>query len=230
MAYQIQLDQFSGPFHLLLSLIEEKKLDISKIALSKVTDDFLAYLEKNKDLDLNELADFLVIAAKLLFIKSNLILPEPIEDESQEQNLENQLKIYREYYQAAKLINKIFNKRNIALARLRPHSSVRTEKSIKITIKPATLKEIFNNAIKYLLEMQQLPQRALKRVISLQEKVNAVLERLKKCRELNFRNLIEGQSRIEIVVNFLAILELAKERAVLIEQRELFEEIIIKKL
>lgn len=230
MTYQIQLEQFSGPFNLLLNLIEEKRLDITKISLARVTDDFLSYLEKNEELDLNELADFLVVAAKLLFIKSNLLLPEPVESENEGQNLENQLKIYREYYNAAKLINKIFNQRNIALTRSRPHSSIQVEQIVKIKIKPIILSEIFKNAIRYLLEVRQMPQKTLRKIVSLQEMVKRILQKFKKHQKLSFERLTKGQSKIEVVVSFLAILELVKQKAVLIEQRELFREIAIKKL
>lgn len=230
MSYQIKLEQFSGPFDLLLNLIEEKKLDITQISLAKVTDDFLSYLEKNKELDLSELADFLVVAAKLLLIKSSLLLSQPSETEIDSQNLEKQLKIYREYYQAAKIISKIFNQKKIALARQRPHSSIEIKKFTKIKIKPLILKEVFNNAIRYLLEIQQIPQRTIKKVISLQEMINKILQKFEQFSKISFKNLIKDQSKIEVVVSFLAILELAKQGVILIEQKELFREIIIKKL
>src|SRR3989338_9236417 len=100
--YQTKLEQFEGPLHLLLELIEAEKLDITSIALSKVTDQFLDYLTETSDLHPEELADFLVVAARLLLIKSRALLPSLTGEGDEEADLERQLKIYREYYEASK--------------------------------------------------------------------------------------------------------------------------------
>ena len=72
MAYKIRLEKFEGPLDLLLQLIEQEEMDITQVALAKVTDQYLEYLSSSPDIPTEELADFLVIAAKLLLIKSSL--------------------------------------------------------------------------------------------------------------------------------------------------------------
>ena len=230
MVYTITLEQFSGPFHLLLNLIEENKLDITNISLAAVSDDFLAYLEKNKEIDPNELADFLLVAAKLLLIKSSLLLPEPIQLDDEALNLENQIKIYREYHQASKLINKIFNRNNIALARTRPHYSIQIGPLLEISIKPKILAENFERTMKLFLEIQQLPQKTIKKFISLQEMIKKILGLVKKGQEASFEGLIKGFSRTEVVMSFLAILEMSKRRLIFVKQAGPFEKIIIEKV
>ena len=76
MSYKIELEQFQGPLDLLLQLIEGQKLDISQVSLAEVTDQYLAYLDGVHDISATELADFLLVATKLLVIKSKLLLPQ----------------------------------------------------------------------------------------------------------------------------------------------------------
>jgi len=79
--YQIKLEQFNGPLDLLLCLIEDEKLDISQVSLAKVTDQYLSYIERSENISATELADFLVIATKLLVIKSKTLLPDLVDGE-----------------------------------------------------------------------------------------------------------------------------------------------------
>ena len=80
--YEIKTEQFQGPLDLLLSLIESQKLDISQIALAQVTDQYLTYLDQSQDIGATELADFLVVATKLLIIKSRILLPQTADEDA----------------------------------------------------------------------------------------------------------------------------------------------------
>lgn len=122
--YKIKLEQFEGPLDLLLRLIEQQKFDITRVSLSQVTDQFIEYLDQTEDLSLDELVDFLVVAVKLLLIKSKALLPSLNPEEEEEiQKLEDQLKIYKEYFEASKKIDEIILKKNFSFIR---------EKSLKI--------------------------------------------------------------------------------------------------
>ena len=117
--YNIKLENFEGPLDLLLSLINESKLDISEISLAKITDQYLHYIKDNESLEIGEIADFLLIASKLIYIKSKLLLPDLInaQDEEDTKELERQLKIYKEYYEARKIIGKMILKKNFSYSR-----------------------------------------------------------------------------------------------------------------
>ena len=91
--YNIKTEQFNGPYDLLLNLIEAKNLDVSEISLSLITDQFLNYLDQEDIVNSDELADFLVVASKLLLIKSKMLLPELHEEDDEVDDLEKHLKI-----------------------------------------------------------------------------------------------------------------------------------------
>src|SRR3989344_2577941 len=116
MNYQVQLDKFSGPLEKLLELIEEKQLEITLVNLAQVTGDFLEYLKTldNESKHPSVLADFIVIASRLLLIKSKAILPSlelTEEEEADIQDLEMRLKIYKEFKEAGVILNGLWNKK-----------------------------------------------------------------------------------------------------------------------
>src|SRR3990172_11499419 len=112
MAFAVKLDKFEGPLDLLLELIEAAKLDISQISLAKATDEYLRRLQENPQIPPEELADFLVVASRLLYIKSRLLLPFlDLGDEESGGDLESQLKIYKEYLDASRVITAMIGKR-----------------------------------------------------------------------------------------------------------------------
>ncbi len=111
-AYQIHLPVFEGPLDLLLQLIEREKLDISVVTIASVTDQFLAYVRQLEEVQPNILADFLVMAARLVWIKSRILLPQPSQgDEEEEEDpaeaLARQLKEYKRFKDAAKMLREI---------------------------------------------------------------------------------------------------------------------------
>src|SRR3989344_4119781 len=98
MHYTFKLEEFEGPLELLLKLIEDEKLDITTISLAKVSDQYLAYIKNEEELPSEEVADFLVVAAKLIYVKSKYLLPALQLEEEDGEDLEQQLKIFREYF------------------------------------------------------------------------------------------------------------------------------------
>ena len=110
--YRVQLEDWQGPLDLLLQLIESQQMDITKVSLSKVADQFIAYMNL-KPVQLEETADFLVIAAKLIYIKSKALLPTLSLEDEEGIDLEKQLKMYKEYLEAAKKIQLILKKKKV---------------------------------------------------------------------------------------------------------------------
>lgn len=231
MAYTIILDQFSGPLDLLLKLIEEEKLDISRISLAKVTDQFINYLEKKEIINLSELSDFLYIAAKLLYIKSTILLPHPsLEEEKEVLRFEEQLKIYKEYREATKIIKNVLNCQRYSFSR---EKFFLTE-GFFVPPKNVDLKKIYNSfelLVKKLEKELYIVRKIKRKIISLADKIKEIDNLLKNYKKLNFSFLLKkAKSKLEIIINFLAILELVKRRVVDIQQNKTFGEIKIYKL
>ena len=229
--YKVKLEQFEGPLDLLLQLIEEQKLDITKVALSSVTEQYINILERNKDIPPEELADFLVVAAKLLLIKSKVLLPylSP-EEEDLGSELEQQLKMYKIYYEAAKIIHKIILKKKYSFFRETSHLIT------PIFIPPENIDKddlcrFFRIILKNVEPIIEIPKEAMHRTISIRDKIRQIKDFILNQENMNFRNLIhEAKTRTEIIVTFLALLELVKQRDIAVVQENIFSEITIKKI
>ena len=113
-----KIDKFEGPLGLLLQLIEKEELDITQISLAKIADQYIEYIKQAKELKPEELADFLVVAAKLLLIKSRALLPFLKGEAEQEiQEFEEQLRMYQEFLSAAKKLEIIIGQKRFSFAR-----------------------------------------------------------------------------------------------------------------
>ncbi len=230
MSYQVETEQFSGPFDLLLQLVEKEKLDITEISLSKVTDEFIKYLGNFERVQPRELADFLEVAAKLILLKSRLLIPGAVSDDEDSQDLVNQLKIYRQYALAAKRVNEIVVNPDYAFARDKIPLQIVPEFSLDIKITLKVLEKNFRNIVSIILDQVKLSQRIIKRrIISLKEKVNELLILIKSRRKVIFNQVIKQKNKAEQAVMFLAVLELMKEKEINVSQNGLFEEIVISK-
>ncbi len=213
---------------MLLQLIEEKELSISEISLSKIAEDYMESLKLVEEKNPDDLADFLVVAAKLLLIKSRELLPVAPTPEEDGPSLEFQLKMYKIFYEASlKLAEKLkqnklifFRDRlpQLLTPRFSPPPSVTTEK----------LRASFIDVLTRLTPVIKYPEERLKRKISIQEKIGNIRSLMEKVETMRFRDIMtDATDRTEIVVNFLALLELVRSRDLSAEQSEEFGEIII---
>ncbi len=231
MTFAPKLEKFEGPLDLLLQLIESADLDICEISLSQVADQFMKYLEKVEQKSPEELADFLVVAAKLLLIKSRVLLPQlHLEEESDALELEKQLKIYKEYFEAAKKIAEIIGRKKFMFAR----EKIPLDREVVFSPPPhlgmEKLRRIFLEIIKEIEPIVKLPKKSLLRTISIKEKIENIRQKIIAGLKLNFKDLIAGaKDRTEIIVTFLGLLELVKQRAVSVKQEGEFGEIILEK-
>lgn len=230
MAFAVKLEKFEGPLDLLLELIEAAKLDISQVSLAKVTDEYLRRLQEHPDIPPEELADFLVVASRLLYIKSRILLPflNLGEDEGVG-DLEAQLKIYKEYLDASKNIASMIGKRRFLFVHEKlPHIEIGFAPPKKLAA--AQLAELFRGILRRLDVIVRLPQAVIEKTVSIQEKIGQIQEIITRAAKMTFRELLAStESRIEIVVSFLALLELVKQRSVSVTQEQLFEDITIEK-
>ncbi|HCC22224.1 hypothetical protein A2480_01910 [Candidatus Uhrbacteria bacterium RIFOXYC2_FULL_47_19] len=231
MPYTVRLDQYEGPLDLLLQLIEAEKLDISEISLAQVTDDYLRLIEENPELPPEELADFLVVASRLLLIKSKLLLPylQSTDDDS-EFNLEEQLRIYKAYLDASKIIERLVGKRRFMYVHDKlPQTEIGFSPPKKLKLEQ--MRELFAAVSKRLEPIVKVQKQTLERIVSIHDKIRQIKEFIARTKRTSFRSLIQtSTSRLEVIVSFLALLELVKQRTVSVAQSERFDDISITRL
>lgn len=232
MIYQINLEQFSGPLDLLLSLIEEQKLDISQVALAKVTDQYLAYLDERKGLPAQDLADFLTVATKLLVIKSKILLPQLADDEEDSaEQFEAQLRMYKEYLEAAKKIEGILAQNNYAFTRERLPVDFRPKFSPPAKLAGSDLAGVMAEILRRIEYITQLPEKIMERVVSLKEMVGDIRSALLKAQKISFREVLsQAKNKSEAVLCFMALLELIKSGEAAVNQKGIFDEIEVERV
>lgn len=227
---KVELAQFSGPLDLLLSLIKENKLNISQLSLSTITEQYLRYLdklEKNKE---EELADFLVIGTRLLYLKSRLLLPQFSPEAEEGESLEEQLKLYKLFVDASRKFNKIWRNRHFSFFRIEPL------KKNKEFVAPANLsgenlQSSMINLLARLKPLKPLPQTTIDATISMKEKLESIRNVLKKVGKVSFFEILgKARNRTEVIVSFLALLELVKQKTVFLKQNTPFSDIAIEKV
>ncbi len=227
-----KVKQFEGPLDLLLSLIEQRQLDITTIALAEVTEQFLQYLKQLQTIDPTTLADYLSIAAKLLVIKSKAILP-TLEIEAEEEDagfdLEAKLLLYKQFKEVTKYLKTLDNKRRQGFLR-----TVSFEQKITFYPDPNISTKELHGAILTVLsglkELDALPKAKLKEAISIQEKIDHLRISLGDKIETKLSELLKtAKNKGEIIITFLALLELIKQRIFVADQEALFADVVIKK-
>lgn len=230
--YPVKVEQFEGPLDLLLQLIEQEQLSITSVSLAAVTEQYLARLEQlGERLTPADLADFLVVAAKLLLIKSQALLPYLTWDqEDDEDSLEHQLKIYREYAVAAKGIHQAILKRQFSFSRERLLVKEEVGFAPPASLTAVRLAETFAAIVGNLPVLPMLPQGTVRRVINIQEKIAHLRKLLEGSPRLQFSHLLRSaKDRTEVIVSFLALLELIKMSDASVRQGELFADIVVER-
>ncbi len=243
MSIAVKLEVFEGPLDLLLHLIEKNKVNIYDIPIVEITEQYLAYVNTMDKQDLNVVSEFLVMAATLIDIKSRMLLPKEINEEGEEidprQELVDRLLEYKKFkYIAEELKDKqtdaekyLFKPETI------PPEVAKYEEPVDIAklLSDVTLKQL--NAIFQAVMKRQAdkvdPVRSRfgkieKDEVSLSDKMAYVEEFSKNCTSFSFRALLNSQSsKMEVIVTFLAVLELIKISKIKIEQDRIFDDIRI---
>lgn len=228
--HQIQLEQFEGPLDLLLKLIEKNKLQVTEISLAKITDQYLSYIEEGENIASTEVADFLLIASKLIYLKSKNLLPNfDVDDEEDAGSLETQLKIYRQYYEASKLIDKQFSDPNkFSYIRVNPYKLPKEKGFAPPTNADKDgMSNIFALVISKIKRIVNLPKIVMVKAVSIGEKIKDLQEVIKIHAKISFNKTFKKKDKAETVVNFLAMLELIKQKEINVEQSALFSDINI---
>jgi segregation and condensation protein A len=238
MAIHYKLEIFEGPLDLLLHLIEKAEIDIYDIPISEITDQFLDYLETMRTLDLEPMSEFLVMAATLLSIKSRMLLPKPPkteedefeEEEDPREELVQRLLEYRKYKEIAEQLREMELARSQIYTRppqdLSSYVPEWTENPLR-GILPADLFTVFHQLLKK-AEKRNAVAKIRRDEISLKDRIQEIQKLLVSSEGVvRFSALFAERSREQIVVTFLAILELMKRKIIACYQDHLFDEILI---
>lgn len=230
MAYVVKLEQFEGPLDLLLQLIEREELSITEISLANVTDEYLRIVRSAPEIQPGDLADFLVVAAKLILIKSQVLLPGLDVEQEEGPSLADQLRLYKEFVEASRKVEEIIKKKHFMFVRTKPLIERVQEFSPPPKLTKEKLEAAFRNVLMVLEFIVKLPRAAIERAISIQEKIGHIRQMILDRVALSFHDVLRSaKSKTEVIVSFLALLELVKQRIVDVEQGQLFHEITVQK-
>lgn len=231
MNYKVETDDFKGPLEKLLELVKDEELDINQISLAKVTKDFLVYLEelREKDVPHKIVADFLVVASKLLLIKSKVIIPSLDFDEDEQEDMEQlelQLKLYEKIKGAKENLEKSWAQKPAMASRkflmtketfFHPPRNADADRLLK------AMKSVENEIEKF-----KPVEKVERKMVSLESKIKDVLTNItEKASSIN--NLKNNGTKGEVVVLFLAVLHLFKDQEIDVNQHQNFGDINVAK-
>lgn len=230
-SFEIKTDAFEGPLDLLLSLIEKRKLLINDVSLARITDDYIEYIKNSNLYSIKENSHFILIASTLLLIKSKSLLPN-LELTSEEQgsieDLETRLKIFKVIKDSEKNITDIFG----------THPSFFSEgitSDITVFAPPHNfdmqlIHSTLVGILKSLPTKEKLPATVVKKIVSLEETIQHLTERVQHNISMSFKEFSKfgKEEKIHIVVSFLAMLELVKQGVIETRQQNHFDDIEIQ--
>ncbi|SFU45256.1 condensin subunit ScpA [Clostridium sp. DSM 8431] len=242
---KIKIDNFEGPFDLLLHLIKKNQMNIYNVEISEITNQYLQYLDKMKEMDLDITSEFIVIAATLIEIKSKTLLPKikKEDDEEDEEDIEKKLLekliLYKKIKEATNFFKErysdsgsIFTKKPEIIEEVKEKPSKNEDILKNVTL--LDLYNIFNNLLEIYRNKQNRANVIEKKIYvdkyKIEDKINYLTERIQEGKVMGFDDLAaECESKIETVVTFLALLELIKQRVVRVYQTSSFGNIIIER-
>lgn len=228
MSFTVKTQVFEGPLDLLLDLIEKKKLFINDISLAKVTDDFIAHVKNFENLPMGDSAHFILVASTLLLIKSKSLLPElslTEEEQGDIHDLETRLKIYQRVKDASRHIEKLFGREVIFGQSHSRHIEPVFVPNPEFTLEKALycLRDLINR----LPKKEALPKTMVRKVISLEEMIGTLTTRITSHLRMSFREFTKEhkENRVNVIVSFLAMLELVKQGMLHVSQEVSFGDI-----
>jgi segregation and condensation protein A len=230
--YEVKLAVFEGPLDLLLHLIEREELDITKVSLAQVTDQYLEYISLLEEINAEILADFLVVAAKLLLMKSEMLLPRPPrapgeEEEDIGDELARQLIEYKKFKEAALELRQREEMGLRAYVRVAPPPKLERPLDLR-DVSLTDLVEAVQRALDVRPPLPSVSKVVTPFTITVAEKMALIEEKLERHQRVSFNRLLaQAASRLEIIVTFMAVLELIKLKGIEVQQERLFGEIFI---
>ncbi len=227
--YAVKTPVFEGPLALLLDLIEKRKLFVNDVSLAQVSDDFIKYVENHEEFPIGESAEFIVVASTLMLIKSRSLLPMlelTLEEKESIEDLEERLRLYSQAKELSLHVKKLFGK-NIIFEKLPSKNQLVVFSPDKHT-NLIELSMVLEKVLESLPKKEVLPQAIVKKMISLEETIEKLAERISKATRMNFKDFYKNnidasqglthENKVTIIVGFLAMLELVKRGAIRVTQ------------
>ena len=226
--YQVKLEKFEGPLELLLELIEKEKLSITELNLACVADQYLEYIRDNQNIHLENLADFLSVAAKLILIKSRALLPIlkfSDEEEEEIEDLAQQLLEYKKFKEISAKIGKLAVAGRVCFSKA-PYQGIRSVFYPPEDLNAFDLKKHFQKVLAEIPLASVLQEEIVGEIVTLEERISDLEIALRNKLETCFSELVaQAKDKIDVIVSFLAMLEMVKQRIIHVEQKELFQDI-----
>lgn len=231
--YTLKIDNFEGPLDLLLHLIKESKMDIFNLKIEIIVDEYLDYINKQEEMNLDVSSEYLVMAAELMEIKSKMLLPRHNEEEEEEEDPREELIEKLTNYQRYKELTTTFKE----MEQKRHEIFTKTPENLKnyfpevqmVNNSDVTLDDLLDAFKKFLDRKKQerpLSTKVTKRGITVEQRRYKIKSILKRKGKVNFLDLFDDITREYVVVTFLAVLEMAKKGELKITQENTFDDII----
>ena len=233
--YKIRLPNFEGPFDLLLYFIKRDEINIYDIPIARITEEFLKYIKIMQLFDLELAGEFILMASTLMYIKTQMLLPKP--DFSSEGEIEDprtqlvqRLIEYKQFKQASEELGSIFEEQRFVYYRqMFVTDNKLAQESISDDQITASLFDLMNAFRRAMEKASAKPKEHLVSLIpfSMEEKSAQILDTLSKRKKVSFFELTKNELKINIVVTFLALLDLIRKRTIIIVQNLMFDDIDI---
>lgn len=217
--FSIKTDAYEGPFELVLDLIEARKLLVNDLSLAAITEDFITHVRSQETFPVEETANFIQIAATLLLIKSKSLIPDLLlsEDEQADvDDLKRRLEAYEKVRDAARELAKLYGKAVMLPPGERPQEPIFAPTR---DLTQDALSEALSRLLAARKEVEELPQAKVKPMITIEEMMDQLAKRVQTALTISFKEFTGSKKeRVEVIVSFLALLELVKQGAVGVEQ------------
>ncbi len=234
MQYKLKLDIFEGPLDLLLYLIKKEDLDVCDISIAEVTDQYMEYIEMMKVLDLDVVGEFLVMAATLIQIKSRMLLPSPPQEQEEEEDPRDELVRRLQEYKAFKAIagqlrDKELERQNFYPRKVDEEEQKELRDDAKEVYFESNLFDLINAFTKAVERFKEDPvYEVVEEEFTVEQKIHDILHLLLKKSRMLLTDIFEkARSKMEVVVSFMAILELMRLKEIKVVQKRLFADIEI---
>lgn len=235
--YEIRLDNFEGPLDLLCHLVDKNKMDIHEVNISKITDQYIEYINAMKELNLDVTSEFVLMASTLLFIKSKSLLPKQVEDEGEltEEELIHRIIEYKKYKEISKRLREqfdIYSKRFYKL----PDKIELPKRKLEEKYSSDLLEEAYKNLLernkeKINVNAANIERIAITETVTVTSKVKDIFRELMKKPRFVFNKLCKSKkyTKLETVTAFTGLLELTRRSKIKTEQEKIFGDITVEK-
>ncbi len=227
--FQIRTDSFEGPFELIIELIDRRKLSVNELSLTQITDDYISFVRGHEAFPMEDAAQFIGVAATLLLIKSKSLIPElelSMEEEEDVDDLKRRLMQYENVREGMKELSRVFGK-TVLVSRGERAPEPMFAPSRDFTVE--RLSEALRGALQALEKAEEkLPEVRVRPLVTIEEMMDTLLKRVQTAMTISFADFSKGSAeKVEVIVSFLALLELVKQGAVEAMQHDPFQDIRI---